>query len=124
MLVNVNSAGFVSFDQDPLAIRSQDPVPSDISHLRDDPGNFQGLFPEFIPARGQTPPEPYGPVTLTSASASKTYDGTALTDSSVTAEGRLPVSQSAPQSPAARQTPEAAPPRSIPIRSTTRTAMM
>lgn len=32
-------------------------------------------------------PAPYGPVTLTSASASKTYDGTALTDSSVTAEG-------------------------------------
>ena len=32
-------------------------------------------------------PEPYGPVTLTSASASKTYDGTALTADSFTSEG-------------------------------------
>ena len=41
-----------------------------------------------VTAAAPTPvPEPYGPVTLTSASASKTYDGTALTDSSVTAEG-------------------------------------
>ena len=41
-----------------------------------------------VTAAAPTPvPAPYGPVTLTSASASKTYDGTALTDSSVTAEG-------------------------------------
>ena len=41
-----------------------------------------------VTAAAPTPvPAPYGPVTLTSASASKTYDGTVLTDSSVTAEG-------------------------------------
>ena len=55
------------------------------------PGNYtvsEDLGTLQVTAAAPTPaPEPYGPVTLTSASASKTYDGTALTDSSVTAEG-------------------------------------
>ena len=56
-----------------------------------DSGNYtvsEDLGTLQVTAAAPTPaPEPYGPVTLTSASASKTYDGTALTDSSVTAEG-------------------------------------
>ena len=41
-----------------------------------------------VTAAAPTPvPAPYGPVTLTSASASKTYDGTALTSDSFTSEG-------------------------------------
>ncbi|MBQ9049159.1 MAG: FecR domain-containing protein [Lachnospiraceae bacterium] len=41
-----------------------------------------------VTAAAPTPvPAPYGPVTLTSASASKTYDGTALTADSFTSEG-------------------------------------
>ena len=55
------------------------------------PGNYtvsEDLGTLQVTAAAPTPvPAPYGPVTLTSASASKTYDGTALTDSSVTAEG-------------------------------------
>ena len=55
------------------------------------PGNYtvsEDLGTLQVTAAAPTPvPEPYGPVTLTSASASKTYDGTALIDSSVTAEG-------------------------------------
>ena len=56
-----------------------------------DSGNYtvsEDLGTLQVTAAAPTPvPAPYGPVTLASASASKTYDGTALTDSSVTAEG-------------------------------------
>ena len=55
------------------------------------PGNYtvsEDLGTLQVTAAAPTPaPEPYGPVTLTSASASKTYDGTALTADSFTSEG-------------------------------------
>ena len=55
------------------------------------PGNYtvsEDLGTLQVTAAAPTPvPAPYGPVTLTSASASKTYDGTALTSDSFTSEG-------------------------------------
>ena len=55
------------------------------------PGNYavsEDLGTLQVTAAAPTPaPEPYGPVTLTSASASKTYDGTVLTADSITSEG-------------------------------------
>ncbi len=56
-----------------------------------DSGNYtvsEDLGTLRVTAAAPTPaPEPYGPVALTSASASKTYDGTALTADSFTSEG-------------------------------------
>ena len=55
------------------------------------PGNYavsEDLGTLQVTAAAPTPvPAPYGPVTLTSASASKTYDGTVLTADSITSEG-------------------------------------